>query len=455
MNEEKTDEKTIPRVLRCEIVGPSNGTWAELGPELHAYRAAATQCVNGALFAVHKASTEGLPDGKLWTAAYQEIPAIEAGFRAWAAGLEEKTTTQARMAALEFGGATKSLLAQVAYEFFRKWRRERGKIHSAGRGFPVPVRADKVKVSQDATGHVLLEMRIAAGTSSRTCVRLATSYGWHRETLLKIAAKEFAHGSVNIVYDERAKRPDGAKGKWYAIVSYKQPKPQLPAGCDPNKLLVLHRGQHNFLTAITSTGRGPWFLHGSKLKVAKERFQAARRSRGRASTVELGSGAKGHGRTRRLASSTHLSDKESRFIDTFCQQAAAWAIKLAKQEGCGTLVIGEYGGIGPNKDDEKRRFLLRFPYYRLKKAVASAAAGAGMELQEVSEVHVSSECPRCGNLDMNQAKDTEVFVCSLCTFSRKTDHVSTILMLRRVKPANNGWDDRLRKEKQQVARMRT
>jgi transposase len=460
MAKKKTKEDQLTRPLRAEIVGSPDMTWGELGPQLRAWRSAVSHLINEAVFRCREAERaidawresggdESSKPPPPATAAYQAVIEAECGFRAWA----KKSKLEESISSVSFGGATQSCIGRKAYGFFQKWKKNRDRIPSASRGQPIPCRAAETKISEDDSGKIVIDSRIAAGDRPRTRLILSASSGWHWDTLRKIASGEHRHGQVDIVYDERARRKNGGKGKWYALISYSFAKPKRPRHCDPEGMVVVHRGMHNFLQIIGSGGEGnskTTSIRGNDLLAFKRRCFAIRRSMGRLSACERGSGAKGHGKARRYEHAQKLLDSESRYVKTKCQQAAARVVQLAHQWRKSIIVIEDYGGI-----DETDLFLPRFPYYQLKLSIICAAESAGLSVREVSSAYVSQTCPRCGNQDASQhLKRTGMFHCTVCEFSRPADLVAAIHLLRLAQPAQNGWDEKLRKDLETSKKLR-
>lgn len=456
----KTEDKMIVRALRAEIAGPLEGSWSDLGPQLRAWASAVHHMANEGVLAAHVAARDPKKKVAPQTAAYRAAGQAQEDFKAWAKRKGGDAKEQQLRGELAFGGGVQAAIGAMSFTALKKWQKERGQIASFRKGSPLPVRAQETKIYEHsrtvyAPGReprteevIALDMRIGDKTQPRTRLRLMASKGWHWETLRALAAGTLKHGEVKIVYDDRARRKDGSRGKWYALIAYSQLKPTMPAGNDPAKLLVVHRGLHNFVCMIGSGGEGPYYIRGNKLRAQKDRFKGMRRDMASISASELGSGAKGRGTGRRSARLSKCLDKEGRCVKTFCQQTNAAIQKIAQRIGAGTILVGEYGGMGVSEDRGERRFIPRFPYYQLKQAIVSGSEGAGRQVREVSEAYVSQTCPACANQDASQhVERTRMFHCKVCGFDRSADHVSTILMLRRAEPPVNGWDDKLRKER--------
>lgn len=429
----------ITRCLRVELVKPLNCSWDDAGQLLRAQRAIMHRLMNAAVLGYLDDRNLG-KGNKPEASVYMRVSEALDGYRDWAAKHPDKQVRE--RASVDVGTGILSAIARIGSDAFQKWKKSKGneRIPSFGKGQPIPVREQESRIKRDKKGFVL-ECKLKSGLGEWHRFALAPSSGKHHEFLRNIAEKKdgFEQGAIKIDYDERRK-------KWYGLISYSYPKPPPAKECDPDRVMVLHRGVHNFLVAASSAGHWNVVARGGKLLALKRKLAARRRSMAAVASSELGQGAKGHGTERRYEAREAVGDLEARCIKTFCQQTAAKVRVLARQWGCGRIVIGDYGGIDPDEERALRRFVPRFPLYQLKSAIANALEPLSVELEEVSESYVSQTCPRCGTCDAIHNRRTGIFHCNICQFggfSRPADWVSAILMLRRAEPVTNEHDRRL------------
>lgn len=255
-------------------------------------------------------------------------------------------------------------------------------------------------------------------------------------------------GDLKIVYDDRARRKDGSRGKWYALIAYSRPVPPKIDTLDPKKTLVVHRGAYNAITVIGTDGFFAKLCSGAKLASQKARLKARRRSVQNAlKRGEIGTGARGHGTKRREKALTDIGDKEACVIKTFLQQNASAVRKLCLRRGYGRVVIGAYGGIQPNEDRAVRQHVPTWPLYETKTAIVSALQPIGIQPDECDESYVSQTCPQCGHVDARSANHHRgVFHCTNaeCLLDRELDWVSAMHMLRRSGADMGEWERRLK-----------
>lgn len=430
--EQLTKVPTLTRALRVELVRPLDVTWDVAGAMLRSRRAVMHRLLNAAIASHIAADHMGLGgDAKRLEAIRRELEEI----REWGAknGRED-------MASLNLASAVTDALQMKARQMWQKYLKDRRqtKIPSFGAGAPIFIRDGGWDLSRDARGFVL-GVRLTEGRTGMTRFAIAGSHGKHWETLRTLHDAGAKLGDCKIVYDDERR-------KWYALLAYTTPAPIAPP-CDPDAVLVLHRGVYNFLTAMSSTGQFAIVDRGNKLLAQKRQFAARTRSaKTAAGAGSLGTGGRGHGRGRRYESYSMLEDKLARIIDTTCKTTAARALTLARQWGCGTVVIEEYGGIEPDDDRGARRFITRFPFAQLKGSVAWACKRDGFSVREVPSFYVSTTCPRCGNQDSAQVNHHGTFKCRRCEFTRGADFVAALHMLRAAKPDGTAWDEKLRIE---------
>lgn len=214
---------------------------------------------------------------------------------------------------------------------------------------------------------------------------------------------------------------------------------------DPARALVVHRGIHNALYVLSTTGQTR-HESGSKLSAQLRNLAARMNDARRIGAGTLGDGARGHGKSRRYEHYNALDNKRSKVVRTWCQQMAAWLIKCALDMGCGSIYIETYGGIEPNADRNLRRILDRFPLHQLKESIVNAAQIAGLYVEEYAPEYISTTCPACGCQDDRQHnRHTGTFHCLQCELERPADFVATLNALRR-SGANSGvWDERMQK----------
>jgi transposase len=442
---EQRRKEVLARTLTCEIAKPLNRTWDELGSTLRGLAAVAHRCIQAStLEYAHALQSGRKPNG--YEAGKMEVDS----FLEWVTTHKDAKVKERFAALIEGGvpGGTVSAWDQIAKQSVQRWLKERRstRLPSMGKGAPVALRRAELDITLEDNRPVLSMTLDPGRKQGKIKVALMTTKGPHWSLLRQVAAGELEMGGAKIL------TKDGKK--WMVLLSVFAPK--TPAkDVDQQKALVVHRGMHNFITCMSTEGHFRKLIRGNKLRAQKQSLAARRRDMGMVSPYERGDGAKGHGRDRRFDAVSRIEDLEARVVKTACQQAASAVVELAKLQGCGSIVIEQYGGIGPDEDRNVRRFLPRFPYYQLKAAIDWACKKSELALVEIEQEYISCTCPRC-NVTDTAAHNTRtgIFHCRACSFHREADFVAALHMLRRSGFNPDTWNKRLKQEEDLAAALR-
>jgi phage FluMu protein Com len=448
-----TTADVLIRAVRLEIVKPlAPDTWETVGPLLRQLAAATPKLLNAAFEARVAAGVVGTE--ALRRRVLEYAPAVKAAsadgltYPAVMHAVEELREWAAKKEGRPFGdlsvpgdmGAKISRAACQAYG-----RRDQGNPRFSSKR--ILVGQAGVDLARDERGTVL-ELTLRPGRKHNS-VRFAVMRGWgaQEKVVDALASKAWEYTDAKLQYDERRR-------KWYALVSYKQPRPE-PVPVDPARVLAVHRGARNALYLLASTGERGMAFPGSKLLAQRRRLSARAREIKRTSQFERGLGSKGHGRSRRYEAYDALEDKIARVTHTFCQQAAAFVVAQADKLGCASVVIEDYGGIVED-DRATRRVLDHGPLYQLKQCVATALEKTGKRLDEVPSEYISSKCPRCKALDAGAHNvRTGIFHCKVCVFERPTDWVAAWWMLQSGGADMGPWEKRFERERKLAESLRS
>lgn len=336
---------------------------------------------------------------------------------------------------LELPGGMLSAMGQRVSQTFKLRPSFRGEQ-------PIPVRKQETRVML-ADGDIVVRVKLLSKGTIQ--LRVKAGRGRHWDHLRRIAAGELRHGSCSFVEDKRGRKRK--RSKWYVMLSY-EPPPRETRQKSANVAIIVHRGVHNALTMMATTGAYRT-ISGAKLAAQLRRLEARMRETRRIGREELGDGAKGHGKTRRYEHYDALQGKRARVVRTFCQQMGAAVDTFADSVGAGVVVIEDYGGIAPGAD---ARYITRFPLYQLKEAIGHRLELSARELRDVPSEHISTTCPACECADERQYnRRTGTFHCLACRFERPADFVAALHMMRRAGVDFAVWDDRLEKYARLVA----
>lgn len=427
----------ITRALRVEIVKPLNATWDDFGTTLRVQSRIVPQLLRAGMdarIACGVASAETIKQALGIEARGQSAGTVV--YQAMKAELEKirggKWAPECRPA-LEIPGGTLSALSQRVSQSYPKRPSFKGSQ-------PIPVRAAESSLALDPDGSAVLRVKLRSEGHYHLLVKAGKGSHWGRLRALAQGKSGLKLGEVRI-----KSSGEGKRRKWHAFIAYSEPRPQLPDRCRPEHVMVLHRGQRNLLVCATNEGKFLVIATGNKLRAQKRAFKRRREELQSRSYAERGKCSRGHGRKRRYETTEAISKAEANCVKTLCQQLGARVAQLAKEWGCGTVLIEDYGGIEPGADRGKRMYLERFPNHELKEAVGWALTKTGLSLGEYPHEYISQTCPACSNVDAAQHNArTGVFHCKACAFDAEVDRVSCIHALRRACDGDAGvWEKRL------------
>lgn len=243
-------------------------------------------------------------------------------------------------------------------------------------------------------------------------------------TVHKIMKGEYPHGSARILHDGRM---------WLMRLSYKIPPPKR---ADGPHVLVVRRGMNRFIFTTTNTGVDIRVASATgESLIAVKNQMAARRGRARRHLARQGTGARGHGKKRFYRVYTKLSDYESRFVKTWCQQQAASIIKAANANKCSLILVESFETNSLPRQAENPRLeklLRRFPFSQLRDSILHAAKTAGIETQVVS--CKNNWCPICRKETDVAPNGWETCVCGIAAW---TDTMSVWRLLEKAEVPND------------------
>lgn len=254
------------------------------------------------------------------------------------------------------------------------------------------------------------------------------------------------------------------RGKFQLKVSYSYPRPETKQGKDTlvvcpglgsvftlwydNARYIGYDDSNSYVAhQLQFTGqRTPNKPGGLKtILQAKIRFDDERTSRNRHLNHQ-GRGARGHGRARFLRIKTKVADKEARYVETYCEQQAAYIAKYASgfqltlkgweqvREPFAEVLIHDWSthtAYHPNKRIQK--ILRRFPTAQLRDKIVWALTKAGIE-HRVLKVGITT-CPSCLEGKMVYDGLSQEYFCSECHQQIPKTHLAAWATFRAGSPS--------------------
>lgn len=212
------------------------------------------------------------------------------------------------------------------------------------------------------------------------------------------------------------------KGKWFALISHRYPKP--PEMAVPNKMVV-HCGIKNFAVAMDLQGAlkraGGLWIEGDVLFDQKWRFRYRRRMIQQARKVRR----HGHGHQAQI---DILESREKDWVDTWVKRVAATVVARARRFKCAIYCMDttdiRKDAEASDLPEHVRKAVHRAPWYKLRQAIEHAAAKAGIPFKPYTPFFHTKRCPRCGtSSDSYPNYKTMRFACTNCGHEGHLDRI--------------------------------
>ncbi len=127
----------------------------------------------------------------------------------------------------------------------------------------------------------------------------------------------------------------------------------------------------------------------------------------------------GHGRAHKLRKLENVRNKESNFMQTYNHMISNKVVKLAFENGCGTINLEDLSGITRN---EHNQFLMRnWSYYQLREFIVYKAKKHGIEVNIIDPMYSSQRCSECGYIHKENRPTQQKFECLSCGFKENAD----------------------------------
>lgn len=232
-----------------------------------------------------------------------------------------------------------------------------------------------------------------------------------RYNLVKsIVSGEYVFGASKLVFKEKGV-------KWYLHVPVTVPDVDEQADVVATNTMGVDLGV-NILAAIAfNFSRESFYIYGDEVKKFRERSEARMRSLQRQASY-CGEGRIGHGRKKRMRSTTVLHGKIANFRDAANHRYADYIIKMAVKKRCSVVKIEDLSGIGATKN----KWLKDWTYYDLQQKIIAKALKRGIKVAYVDPAYTSQTCSECGNVDKSSRITQAEYVCTACGFTANADY---------------------------------
>lgn len=133
----------------------------------------------------------------------------------------------------------------------------------------------------------------------------------------------------------------------------------------------------------------------------------------------------GKGRQHKLKALERIKDKERNFVKTYNHMISKNVVEFAKKHKCEFIKMEKL-----TKDGFPDMILSNWSYYELQHMIGYKAEREGIKVLFVNPSYTSQQCSRCGNIDKENRKTQEQFICTKCGFKLNADHNAAINIAR-------------------------
>ncbi len=228
-----------------------------------------------------------------------------------------------------------------------------------------------------------------------------------------------------------------SKSQWFVKLTFKYRRP-VATGVGTG-VAALRRGIGNAFVLSFADHRAE-LITGKDVIEFKARHKAKLVALGEhLRSLELGSGARGHGRKRWHRSIDRQSDAEKRYVDNRCKTWAAMIAKLCVRRSVGKLLVSKMtvrdmlDSVDGSKEKDWERvapLLHQWPFAKMLTHVVAACEKLGIVVEEFDIAMNARRCPFC--LHVHARRQWPLFKCDneKCGQERPADVVVGLNALR-------------------------
>ena len=277
---------------------------------------------------------------------------------------------------------------------------------------PIPVRAKRLGITENYTCFLPFMTK-----------ELADKHGFKGRRKQSFEVQLGTKGNAKIILDRildgtyklaESKVQRDKKGKWYLLLTYKQPRKER--ALDVDKIMGIDLGIVNAATIAIAGERKVYTIKGGEIQAFRRRIEGRRKSI-RNQLPVASHNRRGHGRKTLLKPLNHLSSKVENFKDLTNHRYSKYIVDLAVKYGAGTIQMEDLSGIS-----KRDSFLATWSYYDLQDKIKYKAEMQGIKFVKVPPRYTSQRCFNCGVIDESSRKSQATFECSNCGHRRNADY---------------------------------
>src|SRR5699024_2910017 len=276
---------------------------------------------------------------------------------------------------------------------------------------PIPVQGRVLKISEDYTiklPFMTKELAESYGFTGRGKQSFEVQLKTHKNS--KLILDRILSGEYKVA-DSKVKRD--LKGKWYLLLSYKQPVKENKL--KESRIMGIDLGISKAVYVALNDSKENFFIDGGEVSSFRRRIRSRRKSLQNQLRV-CSDNRKGHGRKTLLKPLEKLSEKEKNIRDTVNHRYSKKIVEWAVKNEVGTIQMEDLSGI--SKDNS---FLANWDYFDLQYKIKYKAEREGIEFKKIKPRYTSQRCNECGHIHKENRKDQEIFKCVQCGHKTNAD----------------------------------
>ncbi len=207
------------------------------------------------------------------------------------------------------------------------------------------------------------------------------------------------------------------KKQWFLNLSYSFERDAEKSEVDTDKILGVNLGVIYPVCASVHGEKNRLIVDGSEIIEFRRRIEARRDSLKKQAAV-CGDGRIGHGYNTRMKPVLKISDKISRFRDTYNHKVSRKVVDYAVKSNCGTIQLENLKGI----TDDAEPFLKNWSYFDLQNKIEYKAKENGIKIVYIEPAYTSQRCSKCGYINAANHPTRELFICGECGFRTLHDY---------------------------------
>lgn len=317
-----------------------------------------------------------------------------------------------------------SATLQVAYKKYTDSRLDvlKGEmsIPSYKKDQPIKINAKNIKIEY-LNGDVILNVSVFSNKYqkekeySRLRFRISIDDAYQDSIITRILSNEFKVGDSQIVYSQKENEK-----KWLLYLTYKFEKEIKNTALDPDKILGVDLGEAVAICgSVYGEKRNTFWVDGGEVTEFAKRVEARKKHMQHSAKYGCG-GRKGHGTKTMTEKIYKVKNKIANFRDTKNHIYSRALIDFAVKNNCGTIQMEDLSGIKEKTNFPK--LLRHWTYYDLQSKIESKAKEQGIKVIKINPKYTSQRCSRCGNIDSNNRKTQEKFICTKCGYKANADY---------------------------------